>query len=97
VNADTNYSFNPWMAAAPRQGDNVDPSPALGPVETIQGIMDLNPLPPPAGYTQRLGYENREPTIMDVLTIGPNVLMRDTPTRQESGMQGTMRPAAGTW
>jgi hypothetical protein len=34
-----------------------------------------------------------------VLSVAPTggLLMNDTPTRQDSGMQGTLRPATGAW
>lgn len=70
----------------------------LNPAETIVTIEMQTPVPLPAGYTPRLlGVERDQPTIMDVLNAGPVTLMRDTPTRQDSGMQGTMRPAGTDW
>lgn len=91
IDADSNYSFNPWMRPEQRLGDDVDPSPVLSPVETIYGIMLQSPMPPPAGITPRLGYPQGEPGVVDVLGVGPNTLMRDTPTSQDSGQPGTLR------
>lgn len=96
--ADGNYSFNPWMRPEVRLGDNVDPSPVLDGMAVVAEMVATNPTPPPAGYTPRVGYPTDEPTIEDVLAVGPaSGLMRDTPTSQDSGMQGTLRPATGPW
>lgn len=95
--ADANYSFNPWMRPEVRLGDDVDPGVWLDPADTIVAIMAQSPIPPPAGYTPRLGYPVGEPGIEEVLNEQSYTLMRDTPTRQDSGMQGTLRPASGDW
>jgi hypothetical protein len=96
--ADSNYSVNPWMAQAPRPGDGVDPTVILNPEETILAVMAQAPVPLPAGYTPRLlGYERDEPGIVDVLGVNSVPLMQDTETRQDSGMQGTLRPASNAW
>ena len=96
--ADGNYSFNPWMRPEVRLGDDVDPSPVLDGMAVVAEMVALTPEPPSAGYTPRLGYPTGEPTIEDVLAVGPSAgLMRDTPTSQDSGMQGTLRPASSPW
>lgn len=95
--ADTNYSPNPWMRPETRLGDDVDPSVWLDPAGTIVGIMAQAPIPEPAGITPRLGYPQGEAGIVDVLGNQSFTLMKDTPTRQDSGMQGTLRPSQGAW
>lgn len=97
MDADTNYSFNPWMNPVVRPGDNVDPSVLLDPAETIYAVANQVPMPAPAGYTPRLGYPTGEPTIMDVLDAQSFVAARDTATSQDTGMQGTLRPAQSDW
>jgi hypothetical protein len=96
--ADTQYSFRAWDR---RPGDGVDPSPVvLNPVETITAVADMAPMPLPAAAPMTLlGAERTQPTIEDVLSVAPTggLLMNDTPTRQDSGMQGTLRPATGAW
>lgn len=70
----------------------------LNPAETIVSIEMQTPVPMPAGFTPRLlGVERTQPGIVDVLNVGPVTLMRDTPTRQDSGMQGTTRPSGTDW
>ncbi len=93
--ADTRYAPRAWDV---RPGDEVDPSVALGPEQVIAEIMAQAPMPLPAGIGPRLlGVVRTQPRIEDVLEIGPTTLMQDTPTRQDSGMQGTLRPATGAW
>lgn len=96
TNVDTRYGYRAWDR---RPGDNVDPSLALGPEETIYGIMAQAPVPPSAGIMPRLlGYARGEMTIEDVLHVGPGpTLMRNTPTRQDAGVEATLRPATGPW
>lgn len=99
MNASTNYSINPWMNPN-RPGDRVDPTEdvAYGPENTLMSLYAQSPVPPSAGRPVRYGSGERvQPGIVEVLNIGPFTLMRDTPTRQESGMQGTLRPATGAW
>lgn len=92
--ADGNYSINPWMRPEVRVGDDLDPSPGLDPAEIMYEVAALTPIPPPAPLQPRfLGFENAPPTIEDVLTMGPRVLMQDTPTKQESGQPGTLTPS----
>ena len=88
--ADGRYGYRAWDR---RPGDGVDPSVLLSPVETIVGIAEQVPMPAPAGVGPRfLGRVRTQPGIVDVLGMGPTTgLMQDTPTRQDSGMQGTMR------
>lgn len=94
--ADSNYSINPWMRTVARPGDNVDPSPLLDAVGVVEASLEASPLPPPAGYTLRLtGMPRDQLRVEDVLQVGPAPLMQDTPTRQDSGMQGTLRPSQG--
>lgn len=96
--ADTQYSFRAWDR---RPGDGVDPSPVvLNPVQTIMEIEATAPMPPPASVPMTLlGVERTQPTIEDVLRVSPTggLLMNDTPTRQDSGMQGTLRNSTGAW
>lgn len=91
MNADTNYSINPWMRPEVRLGDNVDPSVYLNPAETILGIVMQVPFPPPAQEIPRFGYPQGEPGIVDVLSAGVQTLMRE----RDRGIQGTLRPATG--
>lgn len=96
--ANGSYGISPWMRPEVRLGDDVDPSPLLDGESMVAQMVALNQPAPPAGYTPRLlGYERPELGILDVLDVGPNTLMQDTPTRQDSGMQGTLRPATGAW
>lgn len=94
--ADGRYGHRAWDR---RPGDGVDPSVVLTPDETVLGIVAQSPFPMPAPYTKRLlGMERTQPGIVDVLRVGPaSPLMQDTPTRQDSGMQGTSRFSAGSW
>lgn len=91
LDPDANYSFNPWMRPQPRVGD-VNPNVYL----TFDGLMADMVVPsevartirPKVGnelFPPRFGYERRQPTIMDALTISQQTLMRDTPTRQDTG------------
>lgn len=104
LDPDANYSFNPWMRQQPRPGDNVDPGIFLDqegvlaelvtPSEvarTIRPKVGNIPFPP------RTGYEQRQPTILDALTISQQTLMQDTETRQESGHPGSGGPSLGAW
>jgi hypothetical protein len=85
--ADGRYGYRAWDR---RPGDGVDPSVALDAAQVIYEIEANNPVPLPAGYQVRLmGTERTQPGIVDVLGVGPVPLMRDTPTRQDSGMQPT--------
>lgn len=85
--ADGRYGYRAWDR---RPGDGVDPSVVLTPEETVYEIANTSPFPMPAPYQPRLmGGERTQPGIVEVLQVGPAVLMRDTPTRQESGMQPT--------
>ena len=100
IGADSNYSINPWMRPEERLGDTDETMPplALGPEEVISGLLSASPVPPAAGYQPRLlGAEQMEPGIVDVLNVGPAVLMRDTPTSQDSGQPGTLRNSNGVW
>jgi hypothetical protein len=91
--ADGRYGYRPWDR---RPGDGVDPSVMLTPEQVIHEAGYLTPQPPMARPGPRLtGIERTQPGIVDVLGVGPETLMQDTPTRQDSGMQGTARPALG--
>lgn len=103
MSADGNYSFNPWMRPDPRPGDNIDPSVMLSQDEvlaelsipadvarTIRPPVGNNPFPP------RTGYEKRQPELRDVLAVATYTAMRDMPTRQDSGMQGSSTPSLGS-
>jgi hypothetical protein len=98
--ANTQYSFRAWDR---RPGDGVDPSPVvLNPVQTIMEVEATAPMPLPAPVTlngSAPAFGKQVPTIEDVLRVSPTggLLMNDTPTRQDSGMQGTLRPATGAW
>lgn len=93
-NADSNYSINPWMNPEVRLGDNVDPSPVLVGDALVAEVVATSPPPPAAGYTPRLiGRPRAEPTINDVLGVGPVGQMRE----QDAGQPGTMGPSLGTW
>jgi hypothetical protein len=94
--ADTRYGYRAWDR---RPGDGVDPSPvALNPAETILAVENQVPFPVPAGVPMRfIGMVRTPPTIEDVLDVGAQPLMQDTPTRQDSGMQGTLRPAMSAY
>lgn len=82
--ADGRYGYRAWDR---RPGDGVDPSVVLSPADTLYSLMLQAPPPPPAGYQPRLtGVPRTQPTINDVLGVGPAPLMQDTPTRQDSGM-----------
>ena len=92
--SDGRYGYRAWDR---RPGDGVDPSVMLDAAEVIYEVAAQAPVPPYAGYPIRLtGIARTQPGIMDVLGVGPVPLMQDTPTRQDSGMQGTLRPSLGS-
>jgi hypothetical protein len=93
---DGRYGYRAWDR---RPGDNVDPSVALAPEEVVFEVANTAPMPLPAPALPRFfGAEHLPPTIEDVLSVAPvgGVLMNDTPTRQDSGMQGTSRYSLGS-
>ena len=105
--ADAVYSFNPWMRDMPIQvgqpayfdeQDRLRYQALLAdmalPAEAIRQIRPTvgnQPFPP------RFGYEKRQPTIDDIVNLEFPTVARDMPTRQDSGMQGSLRPALGHW
>lgn len=90
--ADSNYSINPWMRPEVRPGDNIDPSPYMWPESAVEELLSLSPVPPPAGYTPRLGYPTGELGIRDVLSIAP---VGGSAKPGEVGPQGSMRNSIG--
>ncbi len=95
--ADGRYGYRAWDR---RLGDGVDPSVMLGPEELILAVATQVPVPGSANPNQPrlLGVTERtQPGIMDVLGVGSAPLMQDTETRQDSGMQGTLRNSTGPW
>jgi hypothetical protein len=107
LNADSNYSPNPWMQDIPIQAKK----PAYYSYEdqtTYEALVSALSMPaeeirairPRVGnvpFPPREGYEKHEPTLMDVLMVGPDTLRQDTPTKQDSGMQGTQGPTLNAW
>jgi hypothetical protein len=102
ANPNTNYSFNPWMKfqrpgywsfedQRTQEALLADFSATAEEIRLIRPPVGNVPFPP------RFGYEKRQPTLMDVLTIGPTTLMHDTATRQESGQPGSSGPSLAGW
>lgn len=94
--ADGRYGYRAWDR---RVGDGVDPSVMLTPEDLIMAVATMAPPPRSADPNQPrlLGYERTQLQIQDVLGVGPTTLMQDTETRQDSGMQGTLRNSTGPW
>lgn len=91
---DANYSINPWMRPEQRPGDTDQSMPPLAstPEPIIDEMLELNPVPMPAGIQNRfLGFDRDELTIGEVLQIGPSPdqQLRET----DAGQPGTLRPA----
>lgn len=103
---DSNYSPRPWMQDLPvrakpdyQNADDrlafeallADLSMTADQIRLIRPTVGNEPFPP------RTGYQKTTMTIMDVLRIGSDSLISDTPTRQDSGMQGSVGPSLGAW
>lgn len=107
--ASSDYSFNPWMQNQPpivrlkkpaynsmddevRAKDLIDT--LTMPTDAISQIRPRVGNPP---FPPRFGYEQRQPTILDVMTIGSTSLIQDTATKQDSGMQPGSGPGLSNW
>lgn len=98
ASADGRYGHRAWDRPKTRPGEGVDPSPNLNPAETVFALMAQAPPPPPAQVGPRFhGMQRSQPGVVDVLSVAPTggSLMQDTPTRQDSGMQGSSRYSLG--
>lgn len=108
--ADSNYSFNPWMQDVPPieselpgyyNQDQQLRYEAL--VSQLSMTADeIRTIRPPVGnqpFPPRFGYPQEQPTVMDILKMsqGQDFLLQDTPTKQDSGQPGTLTPVQSPW
>ncbi len=100
MNADTNYSFNPWMRTqvAPAATDWEDQQRSLALLSALtldeETIRSIRPAVAPVLFPPRDGYESTEPTIQDVLSIsGDSIAGGVNFSGRTSGYQGTSYPS----
>lgn len=109
MDASGNYSPRPWMDNPPIQvrlkkpaynsyDDEIRVADLVDNLSTPSEV--IRQIRPPVGnipFPERFGYEQSQPTIADVLSIGSFVLMKDTATRQESGLMPGTGPGLAQW
>lgn len=105
MNADANYSFNPWMRnyeAAPARTDWEMQQRSFALLSSLalddETIRATRPAVAPILFPPRDGFERSEPTIGDVLGIsGDSVAGGVNFSGRTSGYQGTSYPSTNQW